>query len=157
MTVVSDTTPLNYLVLIGHQDLLPELYHRVLIPDAVFEELRSDAAPSEITAWIADPPIWLEIKRAGAVPAELVMLGPGEREAIALAEALKADLLILDDRDARREATRRSLRVTGTLGVLDEAAARGLIDLSKAINRLEQTSFRASPEILRTLRHGQRR
>lgn len=157
MIVVSDTTPLNYLVLIGQGDLLPGLYGRILIPNAVFEELRSDAALPELKAWMADPPVWLEITRAGAVPTELVVLGPGEREAIALAEQLKADLLIMDDRDARREATRRSLRVTGTLGVLDEAAARGLIDLSKAIDRLEQTSFRASPAILRLLRRRQRR
>ena len=152
MTVVSDTTPLNYLILIGQQDLLPELYGHILIPDAVFEELRHDAAPSQIRAWIAHPPAWLEIRRISTVPTELALLGTGEREAIALAEELKADLLIMDDRDARREATRRSLRLTGTLGVLEEAGARGVINLPTVIARLEHTSFRASPEMLRLLR-----
>ena len=34
MIVVSDTSPINYLVLIELQDLLPELFQCVLIPDA---------------------------------------------------------------------------------------------------------------------------
>ena len=37
--VVADTSPLNYLVQIGCAHLLPELYDRVMVPDAVFEEL----------------------------------------------------------------------------------------------------------------------
>ena len=45
MIVVSDTSPINYLVLIGFKDLLPRLFDRVLIPEAVHHELQSDAAP----------------------------------------------------------------------------------------------------------------
>ena len=40
MTVISDTSPLNYLVLIDLQDVLPALFEQVLIPEAVWHELR---------------------------------------------------------------------------------------------------------------------
>lgn len=45
MTVISNTSPLNYLALIGLQDILPALFGRVLIPEAVWHELSSSGAP----------------------------------------------------------------------------------------------------------------
>jgi predicted nucleic acid-binding protein len=78
-------------------------------------------------------------------------LDPGEREAIALALELKADLLILDDRDARMEASRRSLMVIGTLRVLEDAAQLGLIDLPQALQRLQHTTFRASAKLVQAM------
>ena len=75
-------------------------------------------------------------------------LDAGEREAIALALELKADLIILDDKDARLEATRRDLRVIGTLRVLEDAAQLDLIDLPIVLQKLQQTTFRASPKLL---------
>lgn len=70
---------------------------------------------------------------------------PGEREAIALAEELQADQLLLDDADARREAARRSLPFIGTLGVLREAARRELLDLRVVLVQLQETSFFVDP------------
>ena len=64
-------------------------------------------------------------------------------EAIALALELRADFLILDDRDARIEASRRKLMVIGTLRGLEDVAQLGLIDLPHALPRLRQTTFRA--------------
>lgn len=49
MTVVSNTSPLNYLVLIDLQDVLPALFEHVLIPEAVWHELRSPVAPQPVT------------------------------------------------------------------------------------------------------------
>ena len=71
----------------------------------------------------------------------LGFLDPGEREAIALAEELQADQLLLDDTDDRREAARRSLPFIGTLGVLREAARRELLDLRVVLVQLQETSF----------------
>lgn len=68
-------------------------------------------------------------------------LDPGEREAIALAQMLRADAVILDDRAARREAERRNLRVIGTLRVLADAAEIGLVDLSQALEHLQAAGF----------------
>ncbi len=53
----------------------------------------------------------------------------------------------MDERDGRQEAVRRNLRVIGTLRVLSDAAERGLLDLTKAFDDLQQTSFRASQEL----------
>ena len=78
-------------------------------------------------------------------------LGIGEREAIALAEQLSADQLIVDDMAPRREAERRGLIVIGTLGVLPEAAWEGLIDLRVTLERLGKTSFHISPELIQRL------
>lgn len=62
MIVVSDTSPINYLILIELQDLLPKLFDRILIPEAVHRELQSDAAPDPIKRFLADAPSWLEIQ-----------------------------------------------------------------------------------------------
>jgi predicted nucleic acid-binding protein len=152
MIVIADTTPLNYLVLIDRVGILSGLYGRVLIPGAVWQEFQRPETPEAVRAWLAERPAWLEIRRVekSTEPA-LRHLGLGEREAIALAEKVRADRLILDDQAARRVATRRKLTVIGTLGVLVEAAERGLVDLSDAIARLEQTTFYVSPEVLEPL------
>ena len=65
-----------------------------------------------------------------------------------MAEALSADLILIDDADARAEAERRRLKVTGTLGVLRLAALRQLVDLSEAVARLRTTNFSVSPRLL---------
>jgi predicted nucleic acid-binding protein len=142
MIVIADTTPLNYLVLIDRVEILPRLYGRVLIPLAVWEEFQRPETPAAVQAWVAQPPAWLEVRPVERSPDPAVQsLGAGEREAIELAEELHADRLIIDDRAARRVAMQRNLIVIGTLGVLVEAAERGLIDFSSAIARLQQTSF----------------
>ena len=64
MIVIADTTPINYLVLIGKVDILPVLYGRILIPEAVCEELQHDRTPDAVRAWVQKPPAWLEIIRA---------------------------------------------------------------------------------------------
>jgi len=151
MTVVSNTSPLNYLVLIELQQLLPALFSRVLVPEAVLRELRSPAAPAQIGAWLNTSPDWIESRVATDIPTELRQLGPGEREAIVLAESVDDGLVLLDERRARGMARQRGLAVTGTLGVLDLAAARGLVDLGDAFERLARTNFRGSPRLLRSL------
>lgn len=65
----------------------------------------------------------------------------GERQAIALAERVKADLLLIDDIAGRVEAHRRHIRVTGTLGVLRVAAENGPIDVPEVLRRLRSTTF----------------
>jgi predicted nucleic acid-binding protein len=159
MIVIADTTPLHYLILLNHADILRELYGRVIIPEAVFGQLQVDRTPAIVKQWIASCPDWLEVRRA-SVPQDLALteLDPGEREAIALAETLRADAVILDDKAARREAERRNLRVIGTLRVLDDAAVAGLVDLSEALRRLLAAGFYLDPTLVQFLldRHFQR-
>ncbi|HLG16015.1 MAG TPA: DUF3368 domain-containing protein [Blastocatellia bacterium] len=152
MIAVADASPLCYLVLIGRVELLPTLFGDVLIPQSVRDELADEDAPEAVRTWIAAPPGWLEIRSVeGDTDASLQRLHTGERDAIRLAESVKADLIILDDKAARRVATERGLNVTGLLGVLGESATRGLVDLPEVVDRLRQTTFRASLRLLKSL------
>jgi len=151
--VIADTGPVNYLVLIGHIDLLPALFEKVILPFAVHAELTSRKTPRSVSDWISKPPPWLEISEDQPLlfDPSLEGLDEGEKAAIALAASLHADLLLMDDRDGVTVARSKGLRVTGTLGVLDLLAQRGLIDFAQAIEKLERTSFRRPEPILAAL------
>jgi len=143
MIVVSDTSPLRYLILVGYVEVLPRLFDRVVAPPAVMFELSRSQTPEPVRLWATSPPQWLEVK----VPAhvlEVSGLGTGEREAISLARELQAESVLIDDRDAAKVAKTQGFAVLGTLVVLDEAASRGFItDLPEAIERLVRgTNFR---------------
>src|SRR5438105_4217153 len=129
MIVISDSSPLNYLVLIGQVDLLAKLYGQVLIPPAVHSELQRERTPAMVREWMAHPPDWLQVhKPTIPVDSSLSRLGAGEREAITLAEEVHAEAILIDERDGRRHAEKRNLAVIGTLQVLDTAAEQGVID-----------------------------
>ncbi len=130
--VISDASPLHYLILIGNAEVLRALYAEVLIPEAVAQELQQAATPES-----ASPTAVL-----------LADLDPGEHDAILLALHVRADLVIMDEREGVEEARRLGLTVTGTLGVLDRAAERGLIDLTSAVAALRQTNFRIDPSLI---------
>jgi predicted nucleic acid-binding protein len=142
--VVADTGPLNYLVLIGDIELLPKLFGRVLAPQAVCDELADRDAPAVVRAWVAQKPIWLEVRKDPDIhpnDATAQKLDRGERAAVALPLAVKADLVLMDDQEGVAVARREGLVVIGTLGVLDLAARRAMVDLAEAFARLKATSF----------------
>jgi predicted nucleic acid-binding protein len=151
--VISDTSPVNYLVLIGEIDLLPALYRKILIPDAVLSELRDPGSPPAVAAWASVLPEWAEVV---LMSVEAVDSSPpgggldaGELAAIALAGSLGGDvLLVMDDADGRAEAVRRGFRITGTLGVLRAAAKSGMVDIGAAIDRLRRTNFYLPPKLV---------
>jgi predicted nucleic acid-binding protein len=152
MIIISDTSPLCYLILIDCIEVLPLLYKNVIIPQAVYQELQAEATPELVKEWIQNHPDWLIIKNiTNASDSELDKLDKGEREAIILAEEVNADLLILDDKLARTIATQRSLKIIGLLGILIDAARNNLIDLPTKINELQQTSFFVSPKLLESI------
>jgi predicted nucleic acid-binding protein len=147
MVIVADTSPINYLVLIEHIGILPRLYTRILIPPAVFDELKHPAAPSAVRAWTERHPIWLEILSPKDIVA-LPQLDLGESQAIALASELGGNVLLIDELAGRQEAMRRGLKVAGTLSVLDDADQAGLVNFDEAIAGLRKTSFRVSQAVL---------
>jgi len=147
MTIVCDTSPLCYLILIDQIDVLPQLFGRISIPQAVQNELIAEGA--SVQTWIAQAPDWLDIHVVSGEPDQMLeRLDVGETEAILLAERLGSSLIVLDDLDARRIATQRGLTVTGLLGVLYQAGVRQIIDFPDTLERLQQTSFRASSTLL---------
>ena len=145
--VVADTGPLCYLVIIEAVGILPQLYDRVVIPSAVLAELTHPKAPVAGKLWATTLPPWAEVKTADHAELEDI-LDPGEAEAIILAGQLKADSLLLDEMEGRREALRRGLPVAGTIGVLEQAAERDLINLAEAFSRLTHSNFHISQEVL---------
>jgi len=146
--IVADTGPLNYLAWIEAAEILPNLYGRILIPSAVWEELSHPKTPRIVRNCLGSAPAWLEVASLKqTVDPALAHLGRGEQEAITLSIERRADLLLIDERDGTRAASQCGLTVTGTLGVLDQAAARKWIDLPTAFTKLEQTSFRC-PRVL---------
>lgn len=149
MIVVSDTCPISYLALIGHVSELADLYGHVLVPAAVADEFLNPNSPMAVRELMTSPPEWLEVVQVSLTEQRRTRkrLARGELEAIALAEQRHAELLLCDDRDARIEAEQRGLRVVGTLRVLVEAHANGLLDGPAALARLQATNFRATPEL----------
>ena len=146
MLIVADASPLNYLVLIQAVEVLPALYGRIVAPPEVLGELRDPAGPGQVREWAEAPPPWLEVRSAAAIDASLP-LDPGERAAIALALELRADRLLIDERDGRAVAARLGIPVAGTLAVLRDAAVAGHVDLATAFDRLRKTTFRASQSL----------
>ena len=150
--VIADTSPLNYLVLIGEVDLLARLYTQVLIPDVVAAELCDPEAPELVRKWAAGPPSWVEVRPAPESSEPLERLDAGERAAILLAAAQAAPvLLLIDDAVGRAEAERRGILAAGTLGVLRAAAMRGFIQLPAVLSRLMSTSFRCAAVLIEEL------
>lgn len=145
MVTVADTSPLNYLVLIEAVEVLHQLYERICVPEAVIEELRSADAPVLVQQWAASLPAWVDVH---AVTDESLnyprwqALHRGERAALALATRLKADLILMDERMGVAAGRKNGFRMTGTLGILDEAARRELLDLLTVVDRLKATTFR---------------
>lgn len=150
--VVSDASPINYLLLIGHEKVLPDLFGTVVFPRAVLAELADQRSPDVVREWATNPPAWAEVRvpsgTGGGVGKGEKRLGRGEAEAIALARELGAQALLIDERRGRAVAQRAGLLVFGTIGLLEAAAARGLLDLKEAFERLMRTSFRVEPKLL---------
>jgi predicted nucleic acid-binding protein len=151
MTVVSNTSPLNYLVLIDAVGVLPTLFGRVIVPPAVLAELQHPSAPEAVRTWVRLHPPWLEV-RSVTQPLAPIRLGLGELEAVTLARELSADKILLDDRRGRKLAADVGLTVVGTVAVLFEAGERGLLNLAEAMARLAATTFRIHPSVLSSLR-----
>lgn len=152
MIVVCDTSPINYLILIGQIEILPQIFGQVFVPKAVFNELQNTDAPIKVRNWLENIPDWLVVKSVPQI--EDLMLNElhmGEREAITLAESLQADLILIDEKLGRKIAVKRGLNVVGTVGVIDEAARRNLVDIAAVLKDLRKTNFRISPELINSL------
>ena len=150
--VVSDTSPINYLLSIQQTDLLPKLYGQICIPVSLYNELSAADTPEMVRTWMTNPPNWLQVSsQTLPQPENLSYLHQGERDSIALALLLRADALIIDERRGREEAQKQNTNVIGTLGVLVSGYQHGLVDLANAIDRIWQTTFHASPKLLASI------
>lgn len=147
MIFVADTGPLNYLLLCGQVQLLPELFGSLLIPPAVHQEIMNPQAPATVRAWAGNLPAWVKVQSPQNAT-RFADLGPGEREAISLAMEVSADFVLMDETHGRQVAVANGVAVKGTLGVLEEAAGRGLVELRAATNALKSTGIFLAEEII---------
>jgi uncharacterized protein len=129
--VVSNSSPLIALARTGRLNLLASFYMRILIPAEVQYEV-TVAGRGLPGAEEVRNAHWIEVaaQKSAADPALAQAcqgLGAGERGAILLAKSLEADLVLLDERKARRVARLVGLSMVGCLGILEAGARRGLV------------------------------
>lgn len=153
MIVVSDAGPLIYLGAVGQLELLPAQFERVLVPDAVWNEVVGHGAALPGADAVREAK-WIDVRTVAddAVRPFTDRLDPGEAAALALAIALHADLCLVDDLAARRMANAIGIPVVGTLGILLQAKMLGRIPAVRPILlAMTQLGFRVSAELLRAV------
>lgn len=127
MIVVSDTSPLTALLTVNGSEILPQLFAEVIVPRAVWEELRRSHD---------DLPDWLKMREVSDAEEAMRLAGlvdQGEAEAIELAKELHADRLLIDERKGRRLAADEGVPVIGLLGVVLLAKRRGLVPSARVL------------------------
>jgi hypothetical protein len=135
MIVVSDTSAISNLLIVGQLKLIQQIYQRVVVPHTVDREIRAlQTFGIDLAAYTSAT--WLNVQ----VPTNDLLvdklkeeLDDGEAEAIALALQLGADRLLIDERLGRLVAMRYGLNITGILGILKTAKMLGLISTVKPI------------------------
>jgi uncharacterized protein len=155
--VFCNTSPLYYLHQLGRLALLPSLYGRLTIPEAVVLELREGGRLGHAVPEVEALP-WIRVAQVeqAALLRMATDLDAGEREVLALAIGRPGCLALLDDGQARRYATMLGVTFTGTLGVLIRAKRDGLLDAVRpCVDKLQALRFRIAPalreSVLRTV------
>ena len=156
MIVISDTTPIVSLIKISRIDLLEKLFGEVCIPEAVFRELttntifESEAKVVQNSPFLKTTPVKnrksLEILQAASG------LDDGESEAIILADELKSDILVIDERKGRKVAQKLGITITGTIGILIQAHDEKIIsteDIKIYLEQLRNSNIRLSESLIR--------
>jgi len=155
--VVVNSTPLIALSITGRLPLLKALFDEVIVPASVYEEVvlygqgRPGAEEVEKADWI----VVKEPKERPSLPPALLGLGQGEIDVILLAQELKADRVLIDEKLGRKIADTLGLHVKGTLGILLAAYHIRLLSQGEAeevVEALATSSVRVSPRLVRWFR-----
>jgi hypothetical protein len=154
--VVSDNSALSCLSEIGELDLLRRLYGNVTITETIRREALHPSAPKALRLLVLKMPDWISVvPDEASYLEETGALDAGEASAITLAWQFRdSSLLILDEKRGRKVASALGLQITGTAGLLTDAAAAGLVDFEDVFLRLSQTAFRLSSQVVETLRQS---
>ena len=149
MIVVSDTSPILSLALIGRLELLRDLYGTITIPEAVRSEISATAQGGAREVAQADWIIIQPIDPGAVLKLLLREVDQGEAEAIGLALKLNADVLLIDERKARHLAAYLEIGVVGLLEVLLEAKQHQLITSVKPLldDLIARARFRLSHKL----------
>jgi predicted nucleic acid-binding protein len=127
MIIVSDTSPLSALITVKQAELLTLIFGEVIIPNAV---------QAELLRFHTSLPQWLRVQSAtdaSLVDRHCEVVDRGEAEAIVLAQEIRADYVLIDERRGRRLAREQGLRVIGLLGIVLLAKRRDLIPSAREL------------------------
>jgi len=134
--VIADSSCLIALDNIDEITLLPKPFGRIFVTPEVSSEFGKPLPP------------WLTVKSPARIEEQNELektLDPGEASSIALALESPDTLLIIDEKKGRKTASDLGIEIIGTVGIIVEANAAGLIELSTGlVDRLEQANFRIS-------------
>lgn len=155
MTIISDTTPIISLIKINRLDLLEKLFEEVLIPEAVYRELTTNAL-FENEAKIVKTSSFLKTssvqnRKSLQLLQAVSGLDDGESEAIILADELKSDVLIMDERKGRKVAEKLGIKITGTVGVLLQSYSENMIssdEIKTYLDQLKNSNIRLSESLI---------
>ncbi|MGL6344253.1 MAG: DUF3368 domain-containing protein [Waterburya sp.] len=135
MIIVSNTTPLSELAKVNQLNLLQKLFGKIIISQEVYTEVTTGDHPAVLAVPCAN---WIEVCTVQCRDQLLKLqiefkLDLGEAATIILAEELKANRILIDERLGRKVAQARNLPVTGTIGLLLVAKNKGIITEIKPI------------------------
>ena len=158
MIVISDTTPLIALMKASQLDLLQKLFGKVLIPRAVYQELTSNEAFQDEADTIKNCSFLEVVAISDSKTVDILRratgLDLGESEAIVYADSNSADVLLMDERKGRQIAISMGLPVMGSIGVLSEAHASGLLTAEAfrtAIEKMQNAGIRLSERLIQSV------
>lgn len=129
MKVICNSTPLISLSSIEHLHLLHELFGEITIPEKVFSEVVVAGSEKYGSSDVKEC-TWIKVaKTSDTILKSYLMqtLDEGEAEVIVLADELKADLVIIDERLARNYVEKAGIKLIGTLGILAKSKLEGYI------------------------------
>lgn len=151
--VVVDASPLIVLYKAGLAELLPRLFSKIIVPEAVWNEVLAGGA-NDVAARSIGQSTWITHEPVAEISSTITAwdLGIGESSVIAIAARDASTRAILDDRQARNLARTLGVRILGTGGVLVLARKRGLIDsLKTEIDKIVAAGCWLSPELIQLL------
>lgn len=140
MKAVVNATPLIALALIGRLELLRELFDEIIVPSEVYHEVVIQGAGKPGANALVQAH-WLQVTPSpslSSIDQSLTGLDAGEMAVLLLAEQIKPDWVIIDERLARRLAFALGLPVKGTPGVLLAGVLAGLLTSQEALQDLQR-------------------
>ncbi len=149
LLAVSNSSVIIALTKICRLDLLKKLFGKILVPETVWKEITVEGKLGREKIMEASFILVEKVRNMRLIALLEEFVDTGEAEAIVLALERNADLLLVDDRDARNIAKKLGLQVMGTLGVIALAKYKGLILRAKPIiDKLVESGFWISKRIL---------
>lgn len=142
--VIVNSTPLIALCHVNQLVVLKQLYGEITIPKAVYDEI-SVKEDSICKKTVDESLDWIHVQEIQNYVAKTMFksqLHEGEVEVMILAMEQQADIVIIDDQNAKKYAKYLKLPVTGTLGVLMKAKQNGYIaELKPILDRMIQNGI----------------